>query len=304
MSSDHVGPRVWIRAVGDYCGAVADERPPLKGLVREALGKSVRRVGRFIQLALIGSGRCVGEAALEPEAGLYLSSARGDLDTTLEVVDALYREGQPAMPLTFINAVSNAGCYYVARELGITGPGNFIGNAGLALESALELAEMDLWAGEIDGALVGSVDISSRHPEKHRTRLGLPEQAAVGEGSHWLWLTVGARRGGAVGELIAARSFHEAAALTDWLAHLDLAADRATITWGQFAAEADAQRVAEALPLGRVQPPPTVSAYYDSQAGQILSAMLAQTTGEPVIYVNRELYGSRIAAVIVRASIH
>jgi len=302
MSSEHSCPRVWIRAIGDYCEPVGAERPSLKSLVREALGVPVRRVGRFIQLALIGSGRCIGHDKPDPATAVYLSSARGDLDTTLEVVDALYREGQPPMPLTFINAVSNAGCYYVARELGLTGSANFTGNAGLALESALELARSDLTTGDVEQALVGSVDIASRDADKHRTRMGLSTAVTVGEGSHWLWLAAGSRPSGAIGELLAARSFGDRAAMVEWLRRLDWDIDRAVVSWGQFASAEDAERVAEALGGLRVQPPPHIPAYYDSQCGHILSVLLQQATGQAVIYINRELYGARFAAIALHAS--
>jgi len=58
---------VWIRASGDYCAAVDDPLPPLKALVQQLLGVRVRRIGRFIQLALIGAARCVGAATPPPK---------------------------------------------------------------------------------------------------------------------------------------------------------------------------------------------------------------------------------------------
>ena len=44
-----------IVATGSYCREVSGELPPLKTLTREATGASVRRIGRFVQLALIGA---------------------------------------------------------------------------------------------------------------------------------------------------------------------------------------------------------------------------------------------------------
>ncbi|MDZ7788067.1 MAG: hypothetical protein U5K73_08125 [Halofilum sp. (in: g-proteobacteria)] len=63
MSIEYAQREVWIRGTGDYREPVEGDTPPrLKTLVQESLGVPVRRIGRFIQLALIGAGRCAGRA--------------------------------------------------------------------------------------------------------------------------------------------------------------------------------------------------------------------------------------------------
>src|SRR5262245_23108268 len=120
---------VVLRAHGDYCAAVDDALPDLRTLAKEATGGHVRRVGRFIQLALIGACRCTGDAKPAPDTAVYIASRRGDLEVTIEVMEQVFRDGQQPKPLSFINTVSNAACYYVARHFGLHGRSCFIGGS-------------------------------------------------------------------------------------------------------------------------------------------------------------------------------
>ena len=108
----------------------------LKPLVVDAVGASVRRIGRFIQLALIGC-RTMREVARHSRLTLrcILGSGRGDLEVTIEVMQTLLRDGQPPKPLSFINTVSNAACYYVAQNLKVLGRSSFVCNRYFAFES-------------------------------------------------------------------------------------------------------------------------------------------------------------------------
>ena len=92
--------------------------PPLKERVRDVTGETVRRIGRFIQLSLIGAGHCLHGQTAPAETAVYLSSGRGDLEVTLDVLTQMIVDGQPPKPLSFINTVSNSACYYVARHFG------------------------------------------------------------------------------------------------------------------------------------------------------------------------------------------
>ncbi|TNF35838.1 MAG: hypothetical protein EP312_02765, partial [Gammaproteobacteria bacterium] len=139
--------------------AVADEPPALKELVKEATGAHVRRIGRFIQLALIGAGRCTQQHALPADTAVYLSSGRGDLEITLEVLKDMVEHGMPPKPLSFINTVSNSACFYIARTFGLHGRSQFVTRRHAPLESALQLAQLDLNQHTVNTALVGTVDI-------------------------------------------------------------------------------------------------------------------------------------------------
>lgn len=177
-----------ILAHGHYSENVEDALPPLKELVKETMGESVRRVGRFIQLALIGAGRCLQQHTAPATTSVYLTSGRGDLEITLDVLEQMVEHGLPPKPLSFINTVSNSACFYLAKHFGLHGRSNFVTRRYAPLESALQLAALDMDTGSVQTALVGSVDICTAPLTDHRRRLAVSEQTPVGEGSHWFLL--------------------------------------------------------------------------------------------------------------------
>jgi hypothetical protein len=177
-----------ILAHGHYSETVGDALPPLKELVKDTTGESVRRVGRFIQLALIGAGRCLQQHKAPVATGVYLTSGRGDLEITLDVLEQMVEHGLPPKPLSFINTVSNSACFYLAKHFGLHGRSNFVTRRRAPLESILQLAALDIDNGATQTALVGSVDICTAPLTDHRRRLAVPEQTPVGEGSHWFLL--------------------------------------------------------------------------------------------------------------------
>jgi len=300
MPPEGAAETIWIRGTGDYCAVVEGEPPSLKAIVREALGNSVRRVGRFIQLALVGTGRCIGSREAPEGTGVYMGSARGDLATTLTVVDALFRGGQAPMPLNFINTVSNAPCFYIARQFGLAGRSQFVCSRCFALEAVLDLAAFDMAAGSMASALVGSVDVVTEPVADHRARLGLAADAPVAEGSHWLWLASGEAPSDAWGELVGARTFGDRAELLDWLRELGLAGADCHVVAGQFADRADESAVVSCLGGAGSFQAPQPPGHYDSQAGMAINAFLRDGVGGYLVHVNGEIGGPRLAAVVVR----
>ena len=291
---------IWICGTGDHCAAIGDEAPSLKGLVQDALGVPVRRVGRFIQLALIGAGRCMAGRAPNPETAVYMSSARGDLETTVEIVEGLFRQGMPPMPLSFINTVSNAPCYYVARHFDLSGRSNFICSRFFATESILNLAALDLGIGSMDSALVGSVDVTSSPIADHRRRLQLAAETPVAEGSHWMWLRAGDEPDGALAELVAAREFGDREELVQWVAEQDLPLDACRIAGGQFLAEDELSAIQQQLGVVERFEPPPPPGFYDSQSGGTLNAFVGSDGAQWLLHVNGELDGDRRTLVVVR----
>ncbi len=296
MSTDAIA----IRGSGDYCAAVDADVPELKALVRETLGEPVRRIGRFIQLALIGAGRCVGGETLAPATAVYLSSGRGDLEITIEVMETLFRAGHSPMPLSFINTVSNSACYYIARQFGLHGRSNFICNRHFAFESALQLALLDLRAGLVDSALVGSVDVAVAPLRDHRRRLELAADAALAEGSHWLWLQH-APAGDGAPQLLDARQFADRADLDAWLRTLSPQRTAIALASGQFLPTAIADDIAEAHGFDAHFDYRSGRGYYDSQSGAVLGAFLHRADPRPLLlHLNADPDG-RFSAMLVRA---
>ena len=91
-----------------------------------ALGFTAKRVRNLllcegVSLALIGAARSFGGQPARPDTSVYLTSGRGDMEMTAEVMIQLYRDGMPPRPLSFINTVSNSACFYIAKQFALRG---------------------------------------------------------------------------------------------------------------------------------------------------------------------------------------
>lgn len=289
---------IYIAAAADYIERIESDTSAvdLKPLVTDAVGASVRRIGRFIQLALIGAGRCVKGASVPTDTAVYIGSGRGDLEVTLDVMQTLLRDGHAPKPLSFINTVSNAACYYVAQNLKLTSRSSFVCNRYFAFESVLQLAALDMQSDAVQSALVGTVDVVVPPLAGHRVRLGLGSATEVADATHWLLLQRASDN--ALGQLVAAEHFVDAQALRAWLASSRVARDAALAT-GQFMQQSEAQQWSHELGLPmldyRAQ-----RAYYDSQSGALIHAFLrSDRAHSALLHLNRDPSG-RYSAIVVR----
>lgn len=291
-------PEVFIRAVGDYCADVDGAPPDLRTLTKDTTGKQVRRVGRFIQLGLIGAARCVGSAKLPADTAVYMTSRRGDLEVTIEVMEELFRDGHAPKPLSFINTVSNAACYYVARNFELHGRSCFVGGGAFGFETALNLALLEMRMGLVRSALVGCVEIVTDPPEVHRRRVGVPAGAPVAEASHWLWIDT--KPAGATGTIAAAEVFGSVDELRAWFAQQGQDPAKTAFSAGQFLSAADAEQIPMEIGLSEAFNYRAGRGYYDCQSGALVSAFLAAEGGAlAVLHVNGAPDG-RLAAMLVR----
>jgi hypothetical protein len=289
---------IYIYSTGDHYQHVNDAPAELKGLVQQTMGTHVRRIGRFIQLALIGAGQCAG-GSLPQDTAVFLGSGRGDLEVTLDVLEQLFAHAQPPKPLSFINTVSNAACYYVAQQLKLQSRSSFVCNRYFAFESVLQLALLDLEQGIVDSSLVGTVDVVVPPIARHRKQLDLVANAAIGEASHWLWLGTNASHRKPLGELIAAEHHADRAALMRSIADLELPTTLA-ISGGQFLANEETSRLQLDLGITERLDYLTGRSYYDSQSGAAISTFLANAEpGQYLLHVNADPAG-RFSSFVVR----
>jgi hypothetical protein len=290
---------ILIRGLGGYYGAVADAPPELGPLVKETLGAQVRRIGRFVQLALIGAARSLDGQTPPQETGVYLTSGRGDMEMTIDVMNQLYRDGQPPRPLSFINTVSNSACFYIAKQFGLRGRSAFVCNSQFSFEAALYLAMLDMEAGVASSALVGSVDIALAPLDVHRRRLRLAPDAPVAEGSHWLWLQADeASKAGP--RITSAEMLADVEALERWMrTH---ASEAAMVAIGQCADADEVATIAARAGVTRRFDYLGGRAYYDSQSGDAAAAFLSRRPADAttLLHVNYDAEG-RFAVFAVRA---
>jgi 3-oxoacyl-(acyl-carrier-protein) synthase len=289
---------IYIASAADYVEQIDRDvvASDLKSLVADAVGTPVRRIGRFIQLALIGAGRCAKPIDLPTQTAVYLGSARGDLEVAIEVMQTLVRDGHAPKPLSFINTVSNAASFYVAQCLNLMSRSTFVCNRYFAFETMLQLAALDLGHSAVETALVGTVDIVMPPLAGHRIRLGLDGDTPVADASHWLFLQSQPTQD-TLGRLLVAESFVDASALRAWLGEQVFDSE----TWlacGQFMPHAEVDAWHRELQMqsfdyraGR--------AYYDSQSGAAIGEFLRRSRGT-LLHLNRDPSG-RYSAVIVEA---
>lgn len=281
-----------IRAFGDYYAPVDGEPPDVRELSKQTLGKQVRRVGRFIQLALIGAARCVGAETPPAHTAIYMSSRRGDLETNIEVLEQLFAHAQSPKPLSFINTVSNASCYYVARHFGLHGRSCFVTGVCFSFEMALQAALLDFGSGQARSALAGGLDTAAAPLDVDRRRLGLAPDAPVGEASHWLWLEA---RPAAPGDMVleAVEAFADRAAAVAWLKAQRFDPEKTLLAAGQYLSPADAAAFQSEAGISRTFAYRESLAYYDGQAGAAFSAFAADAAldGWRMIHLNGDPEG-------------
>lgn len=281
-----------ILAHGHYSAAVTDAVPPLKTLVKDTTGEAVRRVGRFIQLALIGAGRCLQTSPLRPQKpapdiAVYLTSGRGDLETTLDVLTQMVEHGLPPKPLSFINTVSNSACFYVAKHFGLHGRNQFVTRRYAPLESVLQLAALDLHSTAVHTALVGSVDICTEPLHDHRQRLDVAADTVVGEGSHWFLLAQRCAPDTALAVIDHVITLADRDALMQWLHQHAPPRASLALTCGQHVNATTAHWLHANVQHQIIFSVPATP-WYDSHCGNTLGAFLQQKPAQTLLHIDAD----------------
>jgi hypothetical protein len=209
-----------VTAVSHYLHAVRDGEvlPSLDQALKPLCREQFRRIDRFIQLALLGTARCVAGRTLAPDCGLYLGSGLGPMSNNISTQEQLIRDRLIPKPFNFINTLGNSAGYYVARNLGLSGQNLFISRRGASFQAVLEAALVDMEGGAVSQALVGVVEEVTLPLAGHRRRQGLAPDTLVAEGSHWLLLEKAAAAGHVLGRGHGAHQGAKPAAFHDSIA--------------------------------------------------------------------------------------
>lgn len=159
--------------------------PLLKNKLKQSLGRNVRRIDRFTQLALIGAAACKGDTAFPHNTGIILASHYGSLGNSYKVLSTMFQQLEAPMPYDFINTVSNAASYHLAHQLDLVSHNLFISQKYAILQSCLQLAELDTNCFGLDAVLIGEVNEVGLPLSVHRHRMGIDESEPLIESSHW-----------------------------------------------------------------------------------------------------------------------
>lgn len=273
-----------IIAAAEYVAPVdIDTAEDLKPLVHDATGAHVRRISRFIQLALIGAGRSARGTQVTKDTAVYVGSSQGDLETIIDVLRAVLRDGLSPRPLSFINTVSNAACFYVAQTLTLLGRSTFVCNRYFAFESVLQLAVVDLLNHDADQVLLGTVDVVVPPLSEHRARLGLDGDAAVADASHWIAMSREAPAR-SLCRVLAARTFSDSASLSAWI-RAQPQHEQWMLSTGQFMDRAEAERWSPMFTAAAFDYRPD-RPHYDSQSGALIHRYVDSAERRALLHIN------------------
>lgn len=171
--------------VGGVAGPVLDAR------LIELTGKRFRKLGRFMQLALTGAVEAAAKSKLTlppTRTGVFLATGLGNISDLMTFSHAVFGDpGYPLSAIQFANSVGNAGAFYIAQTLGLTGPVLAVSQDEVSFEAALLQAVTLIEAGDLEFALVGAVDVAMPNVKDHLARMGIAPDAPlnISEGSAW-----------------------------------------------------------------------------------------------------------------------
>jgi hypothetical protein len=290
-----------IIATGSYFGEVSSEPPPLKTLALEATGVPARRISRFVELALIGAGRCVNGRCLPADTATYVTSVRGDLETTLGALVQVCEHHRSPAPFTFINSVGTSVGFQIAASFALKGRSQFVTRRYAPLEAALRLAALDLADGSVRTALVGSAEMCTAPIGAHRARIDAPPGLPLGEGSHWLLLEGAPTEDASVGRLRDVRFFADESGLVRHLRECRLDTEAVALAGGQHLRPERLDRVREATGFSRVFDYAEGLPWYDSRTGHGVHRFLSAPVARTLVHVDGDPSG-RYALLIIDAT--
>jgi len=278
----------------------ANEEPDFKAQIKQVFGKQIRRIGPFIQMALIGAADSVRAAPLPEATNVYFTSGSGDMDVTIDVLHRTVRDRQIPKPLSFVNTVSNAACFYLTKYFSIGGSTSFVSTREFALESAFFQAMTDMSVLDVETALVGSVDILTTPDTTHRTRVGSAPAEELAQGSHWFRLARSDTSGTPIGYLVDTSIFKDAGSLIDHLKPLIGA--NCFITFGNRADSSNSQKVTNELGTQEYQAKKQPVGHYGTNCGQIFRDYLHRedTSASQLLYVQQNEQGHLSAVLLAK----
>ena len=176
-----------IAAAFHHRAALGEAPSDLRTLLQAMTGQNLRRINRYLELALYGAlhcGRTAGGVA--PDTALYLASEAPMLVDCVRALRGVVSEQRPPTPFEFMNISGNMAGFYIAQHLKMLGPQLALHRRGAGFECALELLQLS--SGAHRHALLGYVEEGVWPLAEQRLRLALTPDRVLVECSHWLYL--------------------------------------------------------------------------------------------------------------------
>lgn len=124
----------------------------LKQQLAQQLPNLPRRVDRLTWQCLLAAAPLADR--LRPSCGVYLASHYPSRDTMTSLLNNVCIKQLQPMPFEFINSVSNAAGFYLARQFGLDGPNLCLGSHSGIWPQLLQLAHADLSTDQATQALL------------------------------------------------------------------------------------------------------------------------------------------------------
>lgn len=132
--------------------AAGVDNKQLKQRLREYLPELPRRVDRLAWQCLLAAAPF--KPQLHSSCGLYLASQYPSRDTMASLLNSVCVAQLQPKPFEFVNSVSNAAGFYLARLLKLDGPNICLGSHTGIWPQLLQLARCDLASGHVEQALL------------------------------------------------------------------------------------------------------------------------------------------------------
>ena len=175
-----------IRATGSLHELLGEAPTDLRARLKDETGQSFRRINRYNELALLGALRCRKHAGVIAEdTALYLACDSPMLADSVKILQGIEIERRPPSPFEFMNISGNMAGYYIANQLGLSGPQLALHRNHAGLEAVLEL--LMLQSAQHRRALIGYVEEGVWPLPEQRLRHGFPTNAPLSECSHWYY---------------------------------------------------------------------------------------------------------------------
>lgn len=176
-----------IAAAASHHTVLGDAPTDLRGPLQALSGQALRRINRYIELAVLGALQCrAASRGIAPDTALYLAAEAPMLADCIKALTSLIAQQRPPTPFEFMNISGNMAGFYIAQQLGILGPQLVVHRHGAGLQCALEL--LPLQGVRQRRSLIGYVEEGIWPLTDLRERLQLPAGRPLAECSHWLYL--------------------------------------------------------------------------------------------------------------------
>lgn len=214
---------MYIFNADGFVNQAAPERESLKPQL-QALGvSSLRRAGRFNQLAVLGAVRCASSMTLPQTSDVMVAAVANNVSDTAAILSDVTVNHQSPKPFDFMNTQGNSACYNVASTLELEGASLFVAHPDAPLESALMLAKVRGYFSSAELLMLGVVGEWSLPYYQPPTGYLSQEEQASYEGSCWFAIGASSENFRPVAEILGAKQTLNNEEVLKALMHIDVA---------------------------------------------------------------------------------